>query len=620
LRQRASRGAALGIDGLAARLDDRFRLLASGRRTALPRHRTLRATLDWSYELLSEPERVVLCRLAIFPGGFELEAARAIATATNGEGPEVLDSLPDLVSKSLVTRDSTNVGIRYRLLDTTRAYALEKLAESGDLGVTARRHAEYYRHLFEPAEVEWENRPPVEWLDDYGWRIDNLRAALDWAFLQEGEASIGIALTAAALPLWIHLSLLDECLSRAEQALAAGNTADGGDPRHEMKLYTALATASYWRSAGVYAQTVVRELGATLAKALEIAESLDDVEYQLRSLWGLHNFHLGIGDLQNALEMGQRFRALAAKQRRRNDGFIGERLIGVVQHLLGNQASARRHIEHMLANFIVSDQKSHAIQFQLDQRVVARMYLSRILWLQGFPDEAMRTAKDAVNEAREINHAVSLGYVRTFAACPIMLWVGDIAAAESYIAMLVDHSARYALPSRGALGRTFQGVLPIRRGDFGPGLKQLCGDLNEFGGSMFSMLFLNELAAGFARAGQIADGLAVAEQTIERAERTEARWLFPESLRIRGELLLLQAATGATAAAEEHFRQALDWARRQGALSLELRAATSLTRLLSDRGRSADATALLRPVYDQFTEGFATADLKVAKELLDDLS
>ena len=107
----AARVAALGIDGLAARLDDRFRLLASGRRTALPRQRTLRATLDWSYELLSEPERVVLCRLAIFPGGFELEAARTITTATNGEGLEVLDSLADLVSKSLVTRDSTNVGI-----------------------------------------------------------------------------------------------------------------------------------------------------------------------------------------------------------------------------------------------------------------------------------------------------------------------------------------------------------------------------------------------------------------------------------------------------------------------------------------------------------------------------
>jgi hypothetical protein len=180
----------------------------------------------------------------------------------------------------------------------------------------------------------------------------------------------------------------------------------------------------------------------------------------------------------------------------------------------------------------------------------------------------MHTAKDAVDEAREINHAVLLCYAPTIAACPIMLWVGDLAAAERYITMLVNHSARYALPSWGALGQTFQGVLAIRRGDLDPGLRQLQVGLDEFGAmsAWVSVMFLNELAGSFARAGQIADRLAAAEQAIERAERTEARWLFPESLRIRGELLLLQATTGA-AVAEDHFRQALDWARRQGALS-----------------------------------------------------
>jgi predicted ATPase len=185
--------------------------------------------------------------------------------------------------------------------------------------------------------------------------------------------------------------------------------------------------------------------------------------------------------------------------------------------------------------------------------------------------------------------------------------------------MLLEHSARYALPSS---ARAFQALLHIKRGDFGSGFGQLRVDFDDLGATPagIALMFLNELAAGFARAGENADGLAAVEQAIERAERTEARWLFPDSLRIRGELLLLQAAIGSTAAAEDHFRQALDWARRQDALSLELRAATSLARLLGDRGRSADATALLKPVYDRFTEGFATGDLKAAKALLDDLS
>jgi tetratricopeptide (TPR) repeat protein len=205
-----------------------------------------------------------------------------------------------------------------------------------------------------------------------------------------------------------------------------------------------------------------------------------------------------------------------------------------------------------------------------------------------------------------------------------MLWVEDLAAAERYITILLNHSPRYALPSWGALGRTFQVVLAIRRGDLDPGLRQLQVGLDEFGAmsAWISLMFLNELAAGFARAGQIADRLAAADQAIERAERTEVRWLFPESLRLRGELLLLQAATGAAgaaAAAEDHFRQAVDWAHQQGSLSLELRAATSLARLLRDQGNSAEAKAVLQPVYNRFTEGFDTADLKAAEALLDAL-
>jgi predicted ATPase len=132
-------------------------------------------------------------------------------------------------------------------------------------------------------------------------------------------------------------------------------------------------------------------------------------------------------------------------------------------------------------------------------------------------------------------------------------------------------------------------------------------------------MFMSELAASFGRAGQTTDGLASAEQAIKQAEQTEGRWVLPESLRIKGELLLLQAADGAATAADDHFRQAVDFARRQGERSLELRAATSLARLLRNQGRLADAIACLQPIYDHFTEGFGTADLIAAKQLLDEL-
>ena len=227
----AARVAALGVEELARRLDDRFHLLTGGRRTALPRHQTLRATLDWSHELLPEPERVILRRLAVFAGAFSLEAAGAVVASAEIAAPEVVDGISSLVAKSLVVAEVDAAVPRYRLLDTTRAYALEKLAESGERERLARRHAEYYRDLFERAEAELETRPTAEWLADYRRQIDNLRAALDWAFSPDGDAEIGVALTAAAVPLWMHLSLLEECRSRVERALAAFGPGADGDAR-----------------------------------------------------------------------------------------------------------------------------------------------------------------------------------------------------------------------------------------------------------------------------------------------------------------------------------------------------------------------------------------------------
>ncbi|TMJ74389.1 MAG: hypothetical protein E6G73_09435 [Alphaproteobacteria bacterium] len=144
---------------------------------------------------------------------------------------------------------------------------------------------------------------------------------------------------------------------------------------------------------------------------------------------------------------------------------------------------------------------------------------------------------------------------------------------------------------------------------------------DEFGEAGSAVLRLIELlmAEALGRAGQNAEGLAAIEEVISRSERTEEHWAMAELLRVKGELLLLQGAPGAAAAAEGYFRQALDWARRQQALSWELRAATSLARLLRDQGHPAAAMSALQPAYDRFTEGFGTADLIAAKQLLDEL-
>jgi predicted ATPase/DNA-binding winged helix-turn-helix (wHTH) protein len=162
----AARVATLGLRQVAAGLSDRFQLLTSGRRTALPRHQTLRAALDWSYELLTAPERTMLLRLAVFAGSFDLVAASAVATSPELSGAAIIEGLSSLVAKSLVAAEAVGTVTRYRLLDTTRVYALEKLGETDEREGLARQHAEYYRDVFERAEVEWKARPTTS-----GWQI-----------------------------------------------------------------------------------------------------------------------------------------------------------------------------------------------------------------------------------------------------------------------------------------------------------------------------------------------------------------------------------------------------------------------------------------------------------------
>src|SRR5215475_161673 len=154
----ATRIVAFGVDGVATRLDDRFRLLTGGNRT-LPRHQTMRATLDWSYELLSESERVILRRLAVFVGAFTLDAAIAVAASIDIPAADVEDAVANLVGKSLLSTDVGGAIVSYRMLETTRAYAREKLVESAEFDHLTRRHAEYYRDLFQRAGVEFETRP-----------------------------------------------------------------------------------------------------------------------------------------------------------------------------------------------------------------------------------------------------------------------------------------------------------------------------------------------------------------------------------------------------------------------------------------------------------------------------
>lgn len=206
----ASRLPGLPVDEIASRLDDRFRLLTSGSRTALPRHQTLRTLIDWSYDLLSEPEQMLLQRLSVFAGGWTMEAAEMACSDEDGQVGDVLPLLLNLVSKSLVKMDKRGDKTHYSLLETIRLYALEKLAQYGELDAMHRRHAEAYLALAERAEPHLHTKERRHWFDWIEHEQDNFRAALAWSHNEIGDATMGLRLIGVLWPFWWWLGSTSE--------------------------------------------------------------------------------------------------------------------------------------------------------------------------------------------------------------------------------------------------------------------------------------------------------------------------------------------------------------------------------------------------------------------------
>jgi predicted ATPase/DNA-binding winged helix-turn-helix (wHTH) protein len=596
---------AFGARELAARLDDRFRLLKRGRRSAQQRHSTLAAALDWSYECLPDDERALLRALSVFAGTFTLDSAIGLCAVSPADPAMLVDAVANLVAKSMLSADVSGPLVYYRLLETTKAYALDKLDQSGEMDAMRRRYAEFQRATFERAAIEWGKRPDPDWLASYGRSLDDVRSALAWAFSPDGDVAIGISLTVHAIPLWMHLSLLEECRQCVERALSGERPC----ARDEMQLHAALAAAI------LYTHGPVDETNVSWTRALELADELEDGEYQLRSLWGMAVYRSYAGDHRAVLMLAERVRAIAGSTGDLTMLASLDRLIATALHYGGDQSAARSQLEQMLSRHVAPKQRSTIARFQLDQHSAALGTLANVLWLQGYPDQAMQTAYAALQEARDADHAPSLLNALAHVAFPVTLYVGDYAAAEGLLNELSDYLAKRSFTLWNSLLRCLRAVLQVRRGDMSslPLLHDALDELRCAGFHLRVSSYLGTLAEALGAHGWPDEGLAVIGAALSSCEAGEERWCHAELLRIKGGLL----EAGDAVAAEQLYRQALDVAGRHGALAWELRAARSLAQLKARVGAADEGRNLLLTVYNNFSEGFATSDLRQARALLD---
>jgi len=605
----AGRVGAYGLQQTAALLDQRLTRLWPGQRTAPPRQKTLQATIDWSYALLSEVESKVLRRLAVFVGHFTMDAALAVVTSEGTHESHVFGAIDSLVAKSMLATRPAGAMMRYRLLDTTRAYALDTDIAKSDLADLAVRHATYYRDWLKqvgaaaPALSAAADRMPLL------ANLNNVRAALEWCFGTDGDTGIGVELAAAAAPVFLAMSLLPECHRWSERAIGTLTDATRGSAE-EMRLQSALGMSLMF----IHASS--EKAQQALDRGLAIAEACGDALHRLQVLGPLHMFHLRIGHFNDALSYAQQGVAAAKDVEDPAARTLAHALAGISRHFVGDLGAARVELETALRHSRDS-QGTRAIYLGFDGQTLAGVVLARNLWLQGHPAKGLDLLHQTVKDAERRNHPVTLAIALIY-TISVLFWTGDVDGAQRHVDQFVAHAQRHSLAPYLAVGQGFKGRLALLHGDAKGGVETLQACLAQFHATRYQLLttpFNATLAEGLAALGRRADAIALMDDTIGRCEANGDLVYMPDLLRVKGNILL--AGTPPSDEDAAHcFGLSLEWSRRQGALTWELRTAVDYATLLAARGEADNARALLHPIVARFAEGLDTADLKSAERLL----
>lgn len=599
-------GVPLAIELVAARMDHfellplvaelEHRLMEFHDDTARGRehHHSVRSLLDWSFKLLDARERSVLCQLAIFRGAFTLSHAQSLLASPGLEGGVVPDAVATLVAKSLISRDPGDRIARYRLLSMTRAYALAQLAGPHATPGIHRNHALCMLEVFRNAEHDWATLPRKAWLARYGPEIEDVHAALSWAFDVEGDAALGIQLTFATIHLAFQFPLMETYRTFIAHALDALPSLPAVPPALEIQLRIALGE--------LIGQTVGGgvEMANAYRSAMRLAQGIGIGALEAKALDGLWMGAFIAGDYVEAQATVERCAQLsihstsaALKQRI-------ARMMAQSHHFGGRHSAALALADSVL----VAPQPLRVLRdSSIDVQVSMRVVRARILWLSGFADHAAQLAQEAL-ELGLADVPAAATHALAWGSCPIAFWSGDGTRANALALQLLKLSRERGQPYWHAWGRCFEFALTARGSAAPASAERIAVDLPQM-----------DALCTFTNTEVSAASLA-------RARSGAAGWCTADLLRAYGDGLcdrlraVNPARADAEAEAEACYRLALQTADARGELAWQLRAATSLARLEHRRGRDGDARATLGPVYGRFSEGFGTADLRAARALL----
>ena len=594
----AARVDLLDVHSIAQRLDDRFALLTKGSRNALPRQQSLLAVLEWSCGLLSAERRLVLSRLSVFAGYFGVDDAIEIIGGEGVPRQTVLESLSDLVDKSILFADVSGPIIWYRLLETTQAYSYEKLKEAGETDAVHRRHAQRLLNVCQSAvalDVDQNNLRRV---------IVDVRVALEWSFGRGGDAALGVALAAAATPMILELALLHEYrkyIQLALDSLAAKSDAPTrqSDALAEMSLRIAQVFAL------LFLDKSYVHLQSHVERAKKIAIEIGDTMHELKVLWMQYGIAVNQGNYGQVLESAELYSAVASKSNDQMAGLISHRLLSGALCDLGKYGKALDHGEKALRIDRESAERIRLNAYEMDHWVLARSKLAKILWLLGRPDDAKAEAHRCLSEALKVGHEQTTCAALIFNIIPVVVWRGDFDEAADFVDLLLKLSYN-----------VFQ-----HYHDWGLLYRQYLHAAASVANQDVELFEVSRNARVPAQADTLAtfDVNLLRPDVLARAEANQDIWAVPEILRASAHSLVIGANNVAATAAEATLLRSLSLARSAGAKGWELRSATSLALLCKRLDRRPEACDVLERALNHFTQGYDTRDVKIAGRLLSDL-
>lgn len=595
-------------DLVLGELDDRFRRLRRDAPGGPLRQQTLLLTLEWSYALLTRSESDALRAISIFSGTFVTDSAIYVGAALELAPATVVEAISGLVGKSMLSIDQGAGEPRYRLLDSTRAFARDLLMAHDELDRVSARHAHLQLEILERANSEQAGMPVRDWQMLCAGQVDDLRKAIDWALHGRCDLLLGIKLVAAGLPLWQTLSLDLEISRNCTAALAELDGIDSKDPALELNLAVGLAAANALLS------NDTEKTIATFRRAIDLARAASDSNAEFRALGALALYAVLRGtqsDPAGTLE------AMGKAAIRTNDPFA----LWEQQHVYAFWESCSGYFSsgHARLGSIFVEMDAYPEQLltksQVNTKLMMRTNFAATAWYAGRIGRAQKLVNETLEMVLAVGHGLTLAYCLGTGLIDALLQMGDYQKAEYGIDLLERTIDRHGLGAWVAKAKCYRAAFEAfseRSRD--PARLRLAFDgLGGKAANVEHQAYFAMLARAMLEAGYIDDVLEVSDFVIALGTQ---RWARPEFLRIKAGT---ERAKGQIDLAEATLRASLRDADEIEVPSFKLRAAYDLASLLHERGASIEARELIAPLYNQFSDGFDTRDLRRARELLEQL-